>query len=51
MITLDLPAFNKKAEILSFATVLTAHLRSPFNHVFALFISIQVLITLISTKI
>ena len=34
----DLPACNKKAEILSLAIALKDHLRSQFNHVFALLI-------------
>ena len=35
----DLPARNKKAEISPLTTALIAHLRSQFNHVFALLIS------------
>ena len=34
----DLPACNKNAESLPLPTALTAHLRSQFNHVFALLI-------------
>ena len=34
----DLPACNKKVKILSLATAFIAHLRSQFNHVFALLI-------------
>ena len=37
----DLPACNKKAEILPLATALIAHIRSQFNHVFALLISMS----------
>ena len=35
----DLPACNKKAEVLSLATVLISNLRSQFNHVFPILIS------------
>ena len=35
----DLPACNKKTEILPLATALVAHLRSQFDHVFAQLIS------------
>ena len=35
----DVPACNNKAEIISLATALIAHLRSQFNYVFALLIS------------
>ena len=35
----NLPACNKKAEILPLASALVAHLRSQFNHVFALLVS------------
>ena len=35
----DLPVCNKKTEILLLTTVLRDHLRSQFNHVFALQIS------------
>ena len=34
----DLPACNKKADILTLTTALIAHIRSQFNHVFALLI-------------
>ena len=34
----DLPACNEKAKTLPLATALIAHLRSQFNHVFALLI-------------
>ena len=37
----DLPACNKKAEILPLTITLIAHLRSQFNHVFTLLIPMQ----------
>ena len=38
----DLPAFNKKADILPLTTTPIAHLRSHFNYVFAPLVPIRV---------